>query len=184
MMSNRTAYRAANDDYAGPGACYAEAAPDARAYLDNPGFGGRKLYRVTLADDARVLDLGGDDHADWDWAALATILGEDADALRERIRAGYTPHIYAAWEEDYEARNAIEAAGYTHIRYADDYPEGAITITRIAAGSDRAEHIDDYREPAAECPGVGIGCDDPATVTGPDGIARCADCHEFMHGEE
>lgn len=53
-----TLYRAADDDIIVDTASFSASLDAARAYLQNPGFGGRTLYRVTVTvDEDRVLDL-------------------------------------------------------------------------------------------------------------------------------
>lgn len=54
----RTLYRAADTDTIVGSASFAADIESARAYLDNPGFGGRTLYVAEVdMDDAQVLDL-------------------------------------------------------------------------------------------------------------------------------
>lgn len=53
-------YRAAQDDYIQQTSCFAARKSDAKAYLDNPGFGGPILYKTTvLVEESRVLRLEG-----------------------------------------------------------------------------------------------------------------------------
>ena len=147
------AWRAADTAYAGPGACYAEDRVSAEAYTDNPGFGGATIYEVRIALDARILDLTGPTRR----ARLAGIVAEqqycdecteivadcecgddqwapDADRAADRCRDRcYTPYIHDAVEE---YASDIAAAGWTHVRYQDSYPEDCITIQRVGTGHD------------------------------------------------
>ena len=112
VSMTKTLWRAANEAETGTTACYAEAREDAEAYLDNPGFGGRNLYRVTLDPAAVIFDATKND--------LRDIYGDRVDAF---------DHAYQAVHED--EGQALVDAGYTHVRFEDDYPENAITVMRV-----------------------------------------------------
>jgi len=53
-------FRAADDDYIQQGTSFSEDIDAARAYIDNPGFGGRNVYHTVIAPlEREVLDLRG-----------------------------------------------------------------------------------------------------------------------------
>ena len=64
-------YRAAKDDYVDTGYSFAESIEAARAYLDNPGFGGASLYTAVIDPrPEQVIDL-----TDVSTSELADMLG-------------------------------------------------------------------------------------------------------------
>jgi|WetSurMetagenome_2_1015567.scaffolds.fasta_scaffold25059_6 hypothetical protein len=64
-MRTVTLYRASDDDDVSQGTSFAEDVDAARAYLDNPGFGGSTLWQCqVVVDDDKVLDLRDESVAD------------------------------------------------------------------------------------------------------------------------
>ncbi len=107
---------------------YSENTDDAKAYLDNPGYGGEQLYAVDV-EPKDVLDLTGESNP---MRYLADKLAEDhgldydeAHELYERI--GMQPFVYEAWENDSKIKRMIKEK-YKWIRHdAETFPEGATT---------------------------------------------------------
>jgi hypothetical protein len=92
---------------------------DAKAYLNNPGFGGPVLRSefANISKD-KILDVepyGGE--------ALATALGDKRLAEKWREYGWLYP-----WHNDPEIYDKLTDAGFDAIRYADDYPKGATTL--------------------------------------------------------
>ena len=128
-----TVYRACDEGYAGPEACYAESREAAEAYLDNPGFGGRHLWEVHLAEGTKILDL-----TDRDWKSdLSEQLGmRDEWGYPDRDPWFGFAHAGEARENILDLDDELVELGFTHIRYVDDYPADCVTICRIAPGND------------------------------------------------
>lgn len=104
-------YRAAADDYISDSACFAEARETAELYLDNPGFGGDRLWYADVEIDD-YLDLTGDDAA---------------DVLRDALDSD---HDYGAIEmDDLVPRIAGKLcdAGIQWVRVRESYPQETIT---------------------------------------------------------
>jgi hypothetical protein len=123
-MQTITLYRAAQDDILPPDcASFAESLETARAYLDNPGFGGADLYRtdvevvegsvLDLTDPRNLLDVDGFDSSDLDDALQ---LGADV----------WLPMYVAAQER-------LRTAGYQWVLVRESFPAG--TVTWIWIGS-------------------------------------------------
>ena len=56
----KTLFRAAKDDYVDQGYSFATSRAIAEAYLDNPGFGGTKIFRARVVYEAdQLIDLTG-----------------------------------------------------------------------------------------------------------------------------
>jgi hypothetical protein len=56
----KTLFRAAKDDYVDTGYSFATSRATAESYLDNPGFGGAKLYRTRITyGESEFIDLTG-----------------------------------------------------------------------------------------------------------------------------
>jgi hypothetical protein len=121
--ATKTLYRAADDDSWSDCAAFAETLATARAYLDNPGFGGARLWSTDVEIDmSRVLDVVG--------AADAT--GTISDAIGQS-------HPGAIGADEYAPRVSYEIreAGYDWVRVAESFP--ANTVTWIFVGSDDPE---------------------------------------------
>ena len=118
-MASRILYRAANDDYIGDSASFSESRETSEAYLDNPGFGGRRLYSAEVdIDEAVLLDLVD---ADDPMAALLAAIGSE--------------HDYGAIGVDElvpRLADRLADAGYEWVRVAESFP--ADTITWIYVG--------------------------------------------------
>ena len=121
-----TLFRAGNDDVMTGPTSFAADIDDARAYLDNPGFGGGTLYETTVCICRRAL-LDVTDSSD-----------QEA-AIREA--AGLSDDDYGAVTADFllsqqPVVDALVDAGYEWVRLLDTYPEGAVVYTWLYAGDE------------------------------------------------
>ena len=122
----RTLYRAAADDILTDCGSFAETEAAARVYLDNPGYGGARLWRAEVEiDESALLDLTGADDA--------------VAVLAERIGA---EHPGAIGADEYAPRVSYELrdAGVEWVRVRESYP--ADTITWIWVGGDDPEMVE------------------------------------------
>ena len=118
-----TLYRAADDDILTDCGSFAESLDSARAYLANPGYGGRRLWSADVTVDASVvLDL--------------TEESDPAGVVAARIGA---LHPGAIGADEYVPRVSYElrAAGVEWVRVCESYPTD--TITWIWVGGDDPE---------------------------------------------
>jgi hypothetical protein len=118
-----TLYRAAEDDLVTDCASFAETLATARLYLDNPGFGGSRLWMCELdADAVCVLDVTDADDP----------TGVIADAIG-------AAHPGAIGAEEYAPRVSYDLrdAGIEWVRVRESYP--ADTVTWIWVGGDDPE---------------------------------------------
>ncbi len=121
-------YRAAaeQEPYLGCGSCWTETLDAARAYTDDPGFGGPAIYAVEVDDRYEVLDLVCSDP----YEALASALYADADERRASLEdwetSGFGWAVYHVWEERPQVADLLRQRG-GWVRYEDDYPEGSVT---------------------------------------------------------
>lgn len=122
-------WRAAQDNGVTSGTCLAEDRAVAEAYLDNPGFGGSRLYRaeVQVAGD-EVLDLVG--------------LGTEA-ALDALVRASGLPHPGAIGADEWAPQIAHHLAdrGVAWVKVEESYP--ADTLTWVWTGIPGRWDLDD-----------------------------------------
>jgi hypothetical protein len=123
----RTLYRAADDDYLSDCASFAANRDDAEAYLNNPGFGGSKLWQTTFeVDDEAVIDI----RSDRDDVQVQALL----DAIEsDREPCGASVDSLLAEPSIVEA---LVARGYRWVRLTDSYPEGSETWTWLGAGDE------------------------------------------------
>jgi hypothetical protein len=124
-MATRTVtlYRAADSDTWSDCASFAESLEAAKCYLDNPGFGGARLWTTTVEiDESTVLDLTDCDDA--------------VQVVADRIGRNHPGAIGA---DEYAPRVSYELrdAGVVWVRVQESYPED--TITWIFVGSDDPE---------------------------------------------
>lgn len=121
-------YRAADDADVRPGYSFAARREHAEAYLDNPGFGGRRLWRTSIKPK-RVLDLCVSVD---EWHDLSDVLGRDIAPSR------YQYHFARVITADAAVIDSLAALGYDWACFRDDYPEGCTTwvpLTEDAADS-------------------------------------------------
>lgn len=128
--------------YTGEGSCWAEDEHTARAYQDNPGFGGRGLYRAE-GELGQVLDLTEEHTHPMTLLAelVAAHLGEDQEELYDRLRRLYV-WDYEAIESEPEIIAALRAQCWDWVRYLDTYPNGAPVLMRIATEPLEAELVE------------------------------------------
>lgn len=124
MMMTKRLHRAANSDLILVGFSLAENLDDAEAYLDNPGFGGSKLWVTDVSiDDGKVLDLAEEDDC---WTALSAVLGYDVEPSRHQFTVG---RIFS----DDDICEQLAELGYDWVRFTDDFPEDCITYIPVSA---------------------------------------------------
>lgn len=119
-------YRAADDDYIGDTASFARCREDAEAYLDNPGYGGSRLFRARVKIDMdRVLDLT-----------------TERDPLERVCEVIGTPSPGAIGAEEYVPRvsDRLASAGYEWVVVTDSYP--ADCETWIWIGGEEPELVE------------------------------------------
>lgn len=117
----RRLYRAADDDYISDTASFAVDKETARAYLDNPGFGGKNLYKTDVdIDPDDVLDIR-DDLQEAQLARLVEESGMAHPGASTADREITQPEVY----------ESLRRKGYKWVRLNDTYPEGAETWTYI-----------------------------------------------------
>lgn len=119
-------YRAANDDIIVGCASFSTSIEAAKSYLDNPGYGGARLFRAEVEiDDDRVLDLIDCDDP------IQSIIAQTGLAHPGAIGPDeWVPRI------SYDLRNA----GIEWVRVRESYP--ADTETWIFVGADDPEMED------------------------------------------
>lgn len=116
-------YRAAQStDINSDTTSFARRASDARAYLDNPGFGGAQVYRAALSiDDACILDIR-DEVPGW--------LQEIIDGM------GAVTQDYAITRGTSDMMEALRAHGVRWVILTDTYPDDCETWVHIAWAGD------------------------------------------------
>lgn len=123
-MSISKVYRAGDATETGikPFASYTEEIDTAKAYLDNPGFGGPTLREISIPDDLNVFNMGEPSPANF--KKLAVALGFDSDVGQDWFDNGWQ----YPWEESSKVKNALADSEFDAVRYTDDFPVGAKTI--------------------------------------------------------
>ena len=110
-------YRASPDDYVTRGTSFAEDVETARAYQDNPGFGGSEIYSTRI-NPKNVLDLSDEEDQ---WTALSSAIGEEIEPSR------YAYHFARSLTADDSLTDKLAESGVDWIKFRDDFPEGSIT---------------------------------------------------------
>ena len=120
-----TLYRAANDTSCpSTSMSFAKRKADAREYLDNPGFGGSTLYRLTISlDDSAVLDLR-DGMPKWVRSLWADCNERNAGTFA----------VFCTTDADFIS--AARERGFRVVRFVDDYPETCETWAFLFDGCD------------------------------------------------
>lgn len=121
-----TIYRAGSNTESGlkPWASFTPEQETAKAYLDNPGFGGKTLRTIQAPND-RVLKVELRSRpALRKFAENIGLSREDAD---DWFDSGYQ----YPWEESKAVRQALTDSQYNWLQYEDDFPEGATTVVPI-----------------------------------------------------
>lgn len=121
-----TIYRAggANEVGVKPFSSWSEDESSAKAYQDNPGFGGPKLRRATV-EKSQILDADIRTRSGMD--KLASELGFDSGTGETWVDNGWQ----YPWEESKKVKTALEESGYDFIRYTDDFPQGSKTLVPL-----------------------------------------------------
>lgn len=123
-----TLYRAAEDDYVSRGFSFSEDMDAAKAYMNNPGFGGRNLYEVSVPS-GKVLDLT---EAQDPWSRLSKIVGFD---VSPDMAQGHIARVVPTMDN---VVDALSAAGYDWVRLYDDFPSGSVTWQILSPRADWA----------------------------------------------
>lgn len=121
-----TLYRAGDSDILTGPTSFAVSLDTARAYLDNPGFGGRTLYRTRVSPEPSVvLDIRSESD------------DEQAGALVSAAQIEHPGSCTADYllSQQYVV-DALVARGYEWVRLLDTYPIGAETWTWLYEGDE------------------------------------------------
>lgn len=124
-LRKQTLYRAADDDIVTDSASFSESLDAAKEYLNNPGFGGRTLWKTKVkVNPAVVLDLVDED-----------------DPTTVLAKAVGLSHPGAIGADEWAPRIASEIAdaGYEWVRVKESYPVDSITW--IWVGGDDPEMV-------------------------------------------
>lgn len=146
-------YRAADSGELAEGQCFARDSDDAREYLDNPGYGGARLWALE-AGETSVVEIDG-------WTDLAAALIEAAAELDEdELDELDPPHWmcddaadlswrlreYGAYP--YELVEGLAwvaellATRWAWAEYEDTYPAGCMTLMALRAPQGEMTEID------------------------------------------
>lgn len=127
-----TVYRATSDGYRGAWSCWAVRRSVAKAYLDNPGYGGTEIIEDEIDLDGHVLDLRGESEPMLRLAEeVAAELGVDYCELANEWGGRGLAYVYECWENDRRLRELLPTL-YDHIIHDQEtYPEGATVVVRL-----------------------------------------------------
>lgn len=115
-------WRAADDGNLSAGMSLSQKRADAEAYLDNPGFGGRRLWSIDI-HPKYVLDLSGEDEQ----AANSDITDLiDADEHTSDLITQGFPSVGVMLANVRGVEDAL-AELYDWVVFRDDFPEDAVT---------------------------------------------------------
>ena len=118
------------------GTCWARNKETAEAYMDNPPYGGSRLFTAKLK--GTILDFINPERGIKNKLlkifARSKIKRMDEDEIEEAIQypleliEGNTgrKYPYGLWEECQKVREYLQSEGYSAIMYMDDFPEGAV----------------------------------------------------------
>lgn len=126
---DKTLYRAADDDILTDCGSFAETLDAARRYLDNPGFGGARLWMTEIhADESAILDL--------------TDESDPVGVIAERIGKAHPGAIGA---DEYVPRVSYELreAGIEWVRVRESYPADTITWIWVGGADPEMEIVDE-----------------------------------------
>lgn len=134
-VSTITIYRAGDADEAGikPFSSWSENESDAKAYQDNPGFGGPILRKAT-APKGKILDA--DIRTRRGMEKLATTLGFEVGSGEAWVDNGWQ----YPWEESKKIKDALQNSNYDFVRYTDDFPSGSKTIVPLKEVNEIPNH--------------------------------------------
>lgn len=119
-----TVYRAGDASETGvkPFASFTEDQETAKAYQDNPGFGGPVMRSETVQGPLNIHTMGAPTRANF--RKLAEAIGMEADEGDAWFDNGWQ----YPWEESSKVKRALEDSDIDAVRYTDDFPAGASTI--------------------------------------------------------
>jgi hypothetical protein len=127
-------YRAAHSTHLPQFASFAASlsTDGATSYLDNTGFGGEHLYRVSLPEpsDARVLELLDSEHPAHGMREFLRVAGWTEESIQDLWDAnscGCVGSLRGAGQDARAAFAAVAAQGYDWVVFYDSYPEGCVT---------------------------------------------------------
>jgi hypothetical protein len=119
----KTLWRAAKDDYIEQGTSFAPKKSTAKAYLDNPGFGGSSLYKATVDIDKQpVLDMTG-----WTWRDVR---------VRLDVETPFGIGIDEWLPRDPRMLDRIRTLGYLWAKVDESYPQGEVTWIWVGTDDD------------------------------------------------
>jgi hypothetical protein len=124
-----TLYRASNHTDTPVFTCFAKEQEDAEAYLDNPGFGGDTLYRVSIKL-GKVLDLTGTDGLLPQCRELLEEAGFDRDEVEDICNgAGFECVGDLPAHVSRRVLEAVKALGETYgaVKFTDSFPANCTT---------------------------------------------------------
>ena len=122
-----TLYRAGDSDILTGATSFSADVDIAKAYLSNPGFGGKTIYKTKVKiDQSKLLDVSSND----DEEQTNTLL--EAAGIDHDYGNTTTDHLLA----DEDVIEALQDAGYEWIKLKDTFPEGAETYTWLYAGDE------------------------------------------------
>lgn len=126
MATTKKLYRAAQDDYIAQGYSFAETRGAAKAYLDNPGFGGAHLYQAEVElEDGDVYDA-----TELSTSELAEALGvTDPGAIGVDEWIPRSPKVM----------DLLAESGAKWVRVRESYPADTVTWIWIGDSSDEPE---------------------------------------------
>jgi hypothetical protein len=115
------------------GSCWTPSKEDAKAYTNNPGYGGKNIISIEI-NPKNILDLrSGTGHDDW--GALRDILYPDMDIrdAKEEINERIWGELESAEDalDDADIRHEIAQAGYDWVIYEDTYPAQCETWRKL-----------------------------------------------------
>jgi hypothetical protein len=119
----KTLFRAAKDDYVDTGYSFATSRAVAEAYLDNPGFGGDKIYRARVTyNESDVIDL----------------TNASVGALAKELGMGHPGAIGVdEWiPRTPQALDALRGMGFLWALVAESFPEETTTWIWCGTGAD------------------------------------------------
>lgn len=165
---NAALYRAS--DQPDGGRWWSEDVEDARAYLDNPGFGGSTLYQIPQPREPAL-----------DWTAespesIAEAFGRDVETFTATYH--HVHDILDGPVPDEELRAELRGQGYVWVRLIDTFPEGATSWFYL--GDDPPEGKPVQRSGMRQHTGAAVG----THVLTPDGPGRTTEVDEDDGGPD
>ena len=124
-------YRVADDDIVNESASFSTSKDDAKVYLDNPGFGGKNLYKTSVTiKKSQLLDLHDDSHEDAleKITAIIDLKNPGAIGIDELI-----PRI----------ASKLRDAGIEWVRVKESYPQESETYIFVGEDDPEMEEVSD-----------------------------------------